>query len=713
MSSPDDLSYSLFLENLSLSDVPEKSLVEKVRPRKAISWVKDDSVTRCKNCEIEFGWFVRKHHCRACGKIFCHNCSSKMIVLPRDVENFPKSTNREWISYMLGMFKKEKKKIPERVCDECEKTYCAMYEVMSYVQILDQLKLDLKDLQKLARVSRDWNRATNIFKSIFRDIQYHLPTSKMTDREEDLIKLNSKFFSGHSRWLCQLIKTTDWDDENSSKMTMKMLKKKRKINCWSLMCTRFCKEKLGYEEALELLYYRIPNVNFREYLISCFSCLEEKVLLCLVPFLCFDVVNDSFSKSHMTQFLIELSKKNALLRNNIYWNLVALKNRNSDYDYFYRKYLSELNQLCGKSVVWGQLVKTRQFIKKISRMPKFENCDDAKTYLAQKLQPKLMFDFDIEMEQIDVDFQVPFFPNLWAEKLIIEKIDIRPSATSPLIMPFLCRDEFEKLIEKKIMYKPENLSKDTIIINIIRTMDFILKREENLDLNILTYNVLPISAKNGLIEIIAESETIHSIKYKKNFTIQNYILECNPSLTVREVRDRIVKSSAAYCLIPYLLGVGDRHLDNIMISKEGYLFHVDYGFVMGFDPKPIVPYMRIPGDLVDAMGGVNSKDYAKFKEYCSRAYLCLRGYTNLFTSMLMLLTEDPETNLSISKLENEISDRFAPAESNSDADKKLFNRMDISQSSIAETFFIDFLHYHSKETTHISKSFSEYLNFFG
>lgn len=31
----------------------------------------DEDVTKCNNCPAEFGWFTRKHHCRACGLIYC------------------------------------------------------------------------------------------------------------------------------------------------------------------------------------------------------------------------------------------------------------------------------------------------------------------------------------------------------------------------------------------------------------------------------------------------------------------------------------------------------------------------------------------------------------------------------------------------------------------------------------------------------------------
>ncbi|XP_021952522.1 hepatocyte growth factor-regulated tyrosine kinase substrate isoform X1 [Folsomia candida] len=37
----------------------------------------------CHRCRTEFGIVVRKHHCRACGQIFCNKCSSKICTLPK------------------------------------------------------------------------------------------------------------------------------------------------------------------------------------------------------------------------------------------------------------------------------------------------------------------------------------------------------------------------------------------------------------------------------------------------------------------------------------------------------------------------------------------------------------------------------------------------------------------------------------------------------
>lgn len=43
-------------------------------------WVSDESAKECYDCKQSFGTFLRRHHCRICGLIFCHRCASNFIA---------------------------------------------------------------------------------------------------------------------------------------------------------------------------------------------------------------------------------------------------------------------------------------------------------------------------------------------------------------------------------------------------------------------------------------------------------------------------------------------------------------------------------------------------------------------------------------------------------------------------------------------------------
>ena len=45
-------------------------------------WVDARCARSCYACEVAFGLVTRKHHCRACGRVFCARCSSKTLPAP-------------------------------------------------------------------------------------------------------------------------------------------------------------------------------------------------------------------------------------------------------------------------------------------------------------------------------------------------------------------------------------------------------------------------------------------------------------------------------------------------------------------------------------------------------------------------------------------------------------------------------------------------------
>lgn len=59
-------------------DADDRSQSEFVLPR----WQPDAEVTYCPICQTQFSIFVRKHHCRKCGRVVCNSCSPHRIIIP-------------------------------------------------------------------------------------------------------------------------------------------------------------------------------------------------------------------------------------------------------------------------------------------------------------------------------------------------------------------------------------------------------------------------------------------------------------------------------------------------------------------------------------------------------------------------------------------------------------------------------------------------------
>ncbi|CAD7699398.1 unnamed protein product [Ostreobium quekettii] len=190
-----------------------------------------------------------------------------------------------------------------------------------------------------------------------------------------------------------------------------------------------------------------------------------------------------------------------------------------------------------------------------------------------------------------------------------------------------------------IYKKGDDLRQDQFMLQMISLMDQLLKKE-NLDLKITPYQVLPTTADDGLVEFVKSSALARILAEHK--TIQRYFEQHHPDPAGQfgvseKVISTFVKSCAGYCVMMYILGVGDRHLDNLMLCTDGRLFHIDFGYILGRDPKPFPPPMKLCKEMVEAMGGTGSPPYKEFKTYCCEAYNILRKSANLILSLFHLM----------------------------------------------------------------------------
>ena len=124
---------------------------------------------------------------------------------------------------------------------------------------------------------------------------------------------------------------------------------------------------------------------------------------------------------------------------------------------------------------------------------------------------------------------------------------------------------------------------------------------------------------------------------------------------VYSVLDHFVRSLAGYSVATRVLGVGDRHNDNIMVASDGRYFHVDFGHFLGhFKSKfgvkresassfVLTPHMET------VLGGRGAGyRFRRFEELCVEAFVVLRDEADHLMILLMLMVDSgiPElTNL--------------------------------------------------------------------
>ncbi len=109
-------------------------------PNDKTMWVPDEKAPTCYNCQKQFSpIFLRKHHCRICGNVFCKDCSSKSVD---------------------GKYWGSKKEI--KVCDYCHEMYKKLDETLvettignthNYIEDIDSIEDNMKNLKRETKLS--------------------------------------------------------------------------------------------------------------------------------------------------------------------------------------------------------------------------------------------------------------------------------------------------------------------------------------------------------------------------------------------------------------------------------------------------------------------------------------------------------------------------------------------------------------------------------
>ena len=145
----------------------------------------------------------------------------------------------------------------------------------------------------------------------------------------------------------------------------------------------------------------------------------------------------------------------------------------------------------------------------------------------------------------------------------------------------------------------------------------------------------------------------------KSKIFQNYLLSC-----------------AGYSVATYLLAVCDRHLENLMLTNEGKMFHLDFGYILGKNPNRMKainnPEIRINKPMVQALGGLNSPSYREYVSKTIDAFLYLRNHRILIINLMSLMIDSDLENLpkpQAARLLSQMNGRFLPNLSNEQARK--------------------------------------------
>lgn len=490
------------------------------------------------------------------------------------------------------------------------------------------------------------------------------PTHVLTTEEKDLVWKFRYHLTRDKRAITKFVKSVNWHDSAEAKQAAQVLGR------WI---------EIDVDDALELLGPTFDSQVVRAYAVDRLRKADDQELLLyllqLVQALKYEHISassaqDATQDSSLARFLISRAAANLSLGNNFHWYLMVecddtSPEQGSNNRDMYRKvaydFMTELVKTPGGPAARKTLLRQAELIAILSKI-------SAEVKLSHESIPKkvehvkhFLADPKNEIATVDPPLPIPLDPSVEITGVVPEETLVFKSTLCPIKVTFRTATGAKYPI---IFKTGDDLRQDQLVIQIITLMDQLLQKE-NLDLKLSPYRILATSTTAGASQFVP-SVSFQSIasKYRANPALA-YLKSNNPDdrqpLGVRqETLDTYVKSCAGYCVITYILGVGDRHLDNLLLAPDGHFFHADFGFILGRDPKPFAPVMKLSKEMVDCMGGVTSDQFKQFKQYCFLAYAALRKSSNLILNLFSLMVDAniPDIRLEPDKAVLKVRERF-------------------------------------------------------
>ncbi|KAI0980932.1 hypothetical protein GJ496_000311 [Pomphorhynchus laevis] len=526
---------------------------------------------------------------------------------------------------------------------------------------------------RLARSNRSGNKDTRPNLSdrekLFEIIKYP-PLSSLHSDELDLVWNYRYFISAYPRALPKFLLSVHWSNPEEVSQATELL------NAWT---------KIDIDEVILLLGSEYSHDSVRSFAINCLrqSNLDDICFFLpqLIQVLRYEnkvklkrETNDNRSLSNtkspanrktskkvvlseLAKFLIEKSCSDLKIATGFYWyckvefEWMCRIDRNSPFILSYQCIFSELfSQLRNHSEksrkIYRQLSQQRKLIEKLIELSLILKKHHGSNANRQEKLFSILSQEENILNYNFVKFPEPFpsliDPNVIITGIYADKCKVYQSAQLPCKIVFRSIfDDKRKDFHTVIFKNGDDLRQDQLVMQLINLMDKIMKQDQ-LDLQLTPYEVLATGYNVGLVEYV-ESMTLRTIK-QTHQTIRNYFLSISSKHNVdkhlqikidADLLDSYVRSCAGYCVITYLLGVGDRHLDNLMLRPTGQIFHIDFSFIFGRDPKPLPPAVKVNKDMIIAM----EEKVTDFRKHCFTAFLHLRRHANVIFDLLSVMLD--------------------------------------------------------------------------
>nr|ADE44090.1 phosphoinositide 3-kinase isoform a [Panulirus argus] len=474
--------------------------------------------------------------------------------------------------------------------------------------------------------------------SIISKIVEQDPVSGLTEEDKELIWCMRKLCPSVPDSLPRLLDAVKWSSRDHVSQLYLLLKD------WPIVSP---------DTALELLQCKYPDPTVRKHAVKSLDRgLPDEGLFQYLLQLVQALKHEPYLDSPLLRFILRKALTNAKIGNFFFWRL------KSDVHLWPNALhiMAILEAYCrGLGPGLRQVVRQVEVVDKLARLAESvkDRCDTNKEktqYLKEQLAESEYFNLLQHLTS-------PLNQSHSLGRLRISECRGVRSARRPLCLVWDTLNPWPhtySLSQGIILKSGDDLRQDMLTLQVIGMMAQ-LWNNEGLDLRVVPYSCLSMGKLVGVIEVVQNAKTVYGIqRISKLGAIQvdssqlyKWIRDKNQGLRLEQAIDNFTRSCAGYCVATFVLGIGNRHPDNIMVNQEGLIFHIDFGHFLGnFKKKFGINRERVPFVLtqdflrVIAGGAENAKEsqeFQRFQELCGKAYLALRKHHRLIINLFTLL----------------------------------------------------------------------------
>uniref|UniRef100_A0A4W3JDS6 Phosphatidylinositol-4-phosphate 3-kinase catalytic subunit type 2 beta n=1 Tax=Callorhinchus milii TaxID=7868 RepID=A0A4W3JDS6_CALMI len=416
----------------------------------------------------------------------------------------------------------------------------------------------------------------------------------------------------------------------------------------------------------------------------CLTHLDALGLLHAVKYEC-------YLDSPLVRFLLRRAICDVKIAHHIYWLLKdALKD--SEFSARYQHVLGALLCCVGKGLreEFDKQTKLVQILAKVAQRVRDSALSSRQAVLRENMEEIQHF-FKVQNH-----CRLPLNPSLLATGVNLRDCSFFNSNAVPLKISFINGDSNGDNIN--VIFKTgDDLRQDMLTLQMIHIMNKIWL-QEGLDMRMIFFKCTSTGCDRGMVEMIPNAETLRKIQVEhgvtgsfKDHPLAEWLQKHNASEEEYEKAvENFIFSCAGCCVATYVLGICDRHNDNIMLKTSGHMFHIDFGKFLGHaqmlgnfkrDRAPFV----FTSDMAYVINGGDkpSSRFHDFVDLCCQAYNLLRKHTDLFLNLLGLMLSCGIPELSDVQDLRYVYDTLRPQDSESHATTYFTRLIESSLGSVA------------------------------